>query len=197
MLYILPIVLLIAVIIFKVPCISWHSDTTAISGVFVLCLCLFLACAGIILDSGLSNTDKYISIQQQYDESKSVTLVPSDTEKSSQSYFTKDGDKITFWIKDKGSDGMKCQTVSIDNVVVKFCGTKEAPHVETIPSKCVLTNKPNFWTSAPSDWALLHKYNVGDVVSDTKVNMTKSVKNTYILYVPEGSSMNAVDSISK
>ena len=92
---------------------------------------------------------------------------------------------------------MKCQTASIDNVVVKYCGTKETPHVETTPSKCVLTSKPNFWTSATVDWELLHKYNVGDVISDTKVNMTKSVKITYILYVPEGSSMNAVNSVSK
>lgn len=199
MLYILPIILLAVVIIFKVLalCISWHSDTTAMSGVFVFCICLLLASAGIILDSGLSNTDKYISIQQQYDESKSATLVPSDTEKSSQSYFAKDGDKITFWIEDKDSKEMKCQTASIDNVVVKYCEKKETPYVETIPSKCVLTKKPNFWTSAPSDWLLLHKYNVGDVVSDTKVNMTKSVTNTYILYVPEDSSMNAVNSVSK
>lgn len=199
MLYILPIVLLAVVIIVTVIAlnVSWPSDTTVISGIFAFCLCLMLASAGVILDSGLSNTDKYTSIQLQYDESKSATLVPSDTEKSSQSYFSKDGDKITFWIKDKGSEEMKCQTASIDNVVVKYCGTKETPHVETIPSKCVLTNKPNFWTSAPSDWTLLHKYNVGDVVSDTKVNMTKSVTNTYILYVPENSSMNAVNSVSK
>ena len=199
MLYILPIVLLAVVIIVTVIAlnVSWPSDTAAISGIFVFCLCLMLGSAGVILDSGLSNTDKYTSIQLQYDESKSAILVPSDTEKSSQSYFTKDGDKITFWIEDKESKEMKCQTASIDNVVVKYCGTKETPHVETTPSKCVLTSKPNFWTSAPSDWLLLHKYNVGDVVSDTKVNMTKSVKITYILYVPEGSSMNAVNSVSK
>ena len=85
---------------------------------------------------------------------------------------------------------MKCQTASIDNVVVKYCGTKETPHVETTPSKCVLTNKPNFWTSATVDWELLHKYNVGDAVCDES-------EITCVLYVPEGSSMNAVNSVSK
>lgn len=153
--------------------------------------------AGLV-DTWRSDVSKYIDIQPQYVESVSAALVPLDTEKSNKSYFTKDGDKIAFWVKDESSKEMKCQTASVDDVVVKYCGTKETPHVETVPYKCVLTSKPNFWTSATSDWELLHKYNVGDdVLSDTKVNMTKSVKITYILYVPEDSSLNAVNSVSK
>lgn len=193
MLYILPFILTVIVII--VVSIVFLCDNFDCSLLVVLLVPIIMT-AGLV-DTCRSDVSKYIDVQPQYAESVSAALVPSDTEKSSQSYFTKDGDKITFWIEDKDSKEMKCQTASIDNVVVKYCGTKETPHVETIPSKCVLTSKPNFWTSATSDWLLLHKYNVGDVVSDTKVNMTKSVKITYILYVPEGSSMNAVNSVSK
>lgn len=193
MLHMLPFILTVIVII--VVSIVFLCDNFDFSLLVVLLVPIIMT-AGLV-DTCRSDVSKYIDVQPQYAESVSAALVPSDTEKSSQSYFTKDGDKITFWIEDKDSKEMKCQTASIDNVVVKYCGTKETPHVETIPSKCVLTSKPNFWTSATSDWLLLHKYNVGDVVSDTKVNMTKSVKITYILYVPEGSSMNAVNSVSK
>lgn len=193
MLHMLPFILTVIVII--VVSIVFLCDNFDCSLLVVLLVPIIMT-AGLV-DTCRSDVSKYIDVQPQYAESVSAALVPSDTEKSSQSYFTKDGDKITFWIEDKDSKEMKCQTASIDNVVVKYCGTKETPHVETTPSKCVLTSKPNFWTSAPSDWLLLHKYNVGDVVSDTKVNMTKSVKITYILYVPEGSSMNAVNSVSK
>lgn len=193
MLHMLPFILTVIVII--VVSIVFLCDNFDCSLLVVLLVPIIMT-AGLV-DTCRSDVSKYIDVQPQYAESVSAALVPSDTEKSSQSYFTKDGDKITFWIEDKDSKEMKCQTASIDNVVVKYCGTKETPHVETIPSKCVLTSKPNFWTSATSDWLLLHKYNVGDVVSDTKVNMTKSVKITYILYVPEGSSMNAVNSVSK
>lgn len=193
MLHMLPFILTVIVII--VVSIVFLCDNFDCSLLVVLLVPIIMT-AGLV-DTCRSDVSKYIDVQPQYAESVSAALVPSDTEKSSQSYFAKDGDKITFWIEDKDSKEMKCQTASIDNVVVKYCGTKETPHVETTPSKCVLTSKPNFWTSAPSDWLLLHKYNVGDVVSDTKVNMTKSVKITYILYVPEGSSMNAVNSVSK
>lgn len=193
MLHMLPFILTVIVII--VVSIVFLCDNFDCSLLVVLLVPIIMT-AGLV-DTCRSDVSKYIDVQPQYAESVSAALVPSDTEKSSQSYFTKDGDKITFWIEDKDSKEMKCQTASIDNVVVKYCGTKETPHVETIPSKCVLTSKPNFWTSATSDWLLLHKYNVGDVVSDTKVNMTKSVKITYILYVPEGSSMNAVNLVSK
>lgn len=193
MLHMLPFILTVIVII--VVSIVFLCDNFDCSLLVVLLVPIIMT-AGLV-DTCRSDVSKYIDVQPQYAESVSAALVPSDTEKSSQSYFTKDGDKITFWIEDKDSKEMKCQTASIDNVVVKYCGTKETPHVETTPSKCVLTSKPNFWTSAPSDWLLLHKYNVGDVVSDTKVNMTKSVKITYILYVPEGSSMNAENSVSK
>lgn len=193
MLHMLPFILTVIVII--VVSIVFLCDNFDCSLLVVLLVPIIMT-AGLV-DTCRSDVSKYIDVQPQYAESVSAALVPSDTEKSSQSYFTKDGDKITFWIEDKGSKEMKCLTASIDDVVVKYCGTKETPHVETTPSKCVLTSKPNFWTSAPSDWLLLHKYNVGDVVSDTKVNMTKSVKITYILYVPEGSSMNAVNSVSK
>lgn len=193
MLHMLPFISTVIVII--VVSIVFLCDNFDCSLLVVLLVPIIMT-AGLV-DTCRSDVSKYIDVQPQYAESVSAALVPSDTEKSIQSYFTKDGDKITFWIEDKDSKEMKCQTASIDNVVVKYCGTKETPHVETIPSKCVLTSKPNFWTSATSDWLLLHKYNVGDVVSDTKVNMTKSVKITYILYVPEGSSMNAVNSVSK
>lgn len=193
MLHMLPFILTVIVII--VVSIVFLCDNFDCSLLVVLLVPIIMT-AGLV-DTCRSDVSKYIDVQPQYAESVSAALVPSDTEKSSQSYFTKDGDKITFWIEDKDSKEMKCKTASIDNVVVKYCGTKETPHVETIPSKCVLTSKPNFWTSATSDWLLLHKYNVGDVISDTKVNMTKSVKITYILYVPEGSSMNAVNSVSK
>lgn len=194
MLYILPfflagIVILVVGIVFLCQDSDW--------AVLLVVLAVPIVMIAGLVDAYRSDVSKYIDIQPQDAESMSAVLVPLDTEKSNKSYFTTDDDKITFWIEDKGSKEMKCQTASIDNVVVKYCGTKETPHVETTPSKCVLTSKPNFWTSATVDWELLHKYNVGDVISDTKVNMTKSVKITYILYVPEDSSMNAVNSVSK
>ena len=190
MLHMLPFILTVIVII--VVSIVFLCDNFDCSLLVVLLVPIIMT-AGLV-DAYRSDVSKYIDIQPQNAESVSAVLVPLDTKKSNKSYFTTDDDKITFWIEDKGSKEMKCLTASIDDVVVKYCGTKETPHVKTIPSKCVLTIKPDFWTSATSDWKLLHKYNVGDVVSDTKVNMTKT---TYILYVPEDSSMNAVNSVSK
>lgn len=194
MLYILPFILaVIVILIFGIVALCYSSDWA-----LLIVLAVPIAMLAGPVDTCHSDVSKYIDIQPQYAESTSVILVPSDTEKSCQTYFTKDGDKIAFWVKDENSKEMKCQTASVDDVVVKYCGTKETPHVETVPYKCVLTSKPNFWTSATLDWELLHKYNVGDdVLPDPKIDMTKSEETTYILYVPEGSSMNAVNSVSK
>lgn len=194
MLYILPFFLVaIVILVVSIVALCYNSDCSLL----VVLMVPIVITAGLV-DTCRSDVSKYIDIQPQEAESVSTVLVPLDTEKSNKLYFTTDDDKITFWIKDKDSKEMKCQTASVDDVVVKYCGTKETPHVETVPYKCVLTSKPNFWTSATLDWELLHKYNVGDdVLSDPKIDMTKSEETTYILYVPEGSSMNAVDLASK
>lgn len=194
MLYILPFFLAaIAILVVSIVALCYSSDCSLL----VVLMVPLVMTAGLV-DTCRSDVSKYIDIQPQYAESVSAALVPSDTEKSNKSYFTKDGDKIAFWVKDENSKEMKCQTASVDDVVVKYCGTKETPRVKTVPYKCVLTSKPDFWTSATLDWELLHKYNVGDdVLSDPKIDMTKSEETKYILYVPEDSSMNAVNSVSK
>lgn len=194
MLYILPFFLAaIVILVVSIVALCYNSDCSLL----VVLMVPIVMTAGLV-DTCRSDVSKYIDIQSQDAENVSAVLVPFDTEKSNKSYFTTDDDKIKFWTEDKDSKEMKCQAASVDDVVVKYCGTKETPHVETVTYKCVLTSKPNFWTSATLDWELLHKYNVGDdVLSDPKIDMTKSEETKYILYVPEDSSMNAVNSVSK